>query len=399
MINRPAMIAKITMSENKSIWIIAGESSGDDYGARLAEALRAQEPGVRLKGMGGGQMRQAGVETVIDASELGIVGIFEVLRHLPLFIRLFRDLVEQIRRDDPAVVVLIDYPGFNLRLAQRLRRLNIPVVYYISPQVWAWKKGRIPKIAASVTRMLCIFPFEPAVYAGTGLRAEFVGHPLLQILAPWRESGQERDQNLVLLLPGSRSGELQRLLPPLLETASILHRQRPELHFEIPLPRASSLEMARQIMAAQKNLAGLPEIAFSVGRTRERMSVAIAGVAASGTVTVEAAILGLPLVVVYKVNWLTWQVARRLVKLPYITIANLVTKSCVYKELLQKDAEATKISEALLEILPGGQRHASVLEGIEKTVAMLGGDADVSASVAQHVLETGCRVQGAGGRI
>ena len=375
------------MSECKSIWIIAGEASGDDYGARLAEALKLQQPALQLKGMGGDQMRKAGVETVIDASDLGIVGILEVFRHLPLFIRLFRGLVEQIRQERPDAVVLIDYPGFNIRLAQRLRRLHIPVVYYISPQVWAWKKGRIPKIAASVTRMLCIFPFEPAVYAGTGMPAEFVGHPLLQILEPWRKNAQKRDDNLVLLLPGSRSGELLRLLPVLLETASLLHRQRPELHFEIPLPRQSTLQLAQQIIAEQKLPADFPEIAFSVGRTRERMTAAVAGIAASGTVTVEAAILGLPLVVLYKVNWLTWQIARRLVKLPYITIANLVTNSCVYEEFLQQDAEPRKLSEALLKILPGGSRHETVRAGIEKTVAMLGGNRDVSASVAEQVLE------------
>ena len=235
--------------------------------------------------------------------------------------------------------------------------------------------------------MLCIFPFEPAVYAGTGMPVEFVGHPLLQILEPWRKNAQRRDDNLVLLLPGSRSGELQRLLPVLLETASLLHRQRPELHFEIPLPRQSTLQLAQQIIAQQKLPADFPEIVFSVGRTRERMTAAVAGIAASGTVTVEAAILGLPLVVLYKVHWLTWQIAKRLVKLPSITIANLVTNSCVYEELLQQDAEPRKLSEALLKILPDGSRHQEVCKGIEKTVAMLGGNRDVSATVAQHVLE------------
>ena len=166
------------------------------------------------------------------------------------------------------------------------------MVYYISPQVWAWKKGRIPKIAASVTRMLCIFPFEPAVSAGTAMPAEFVGHPLLQILQPWRKNAQGRDENLVLLLPGSRGGELQRLLPVLLETAKLLHRQRPELHFEIPLPRQSILQLAQKIIDEQKLPPDFPKITFSVGCTRERMTAAIAGIAASGTVTVEEAILG-----------------------------------------------------------------------------------------------------------
>ncbi|MFA6930171.1 MAG: lipid-A-disaccharide synthase, partial [Lentisphaeria bacterium] len=373
--------------EVKSIWIIAGEASGDDYGARLAEALLHRQPDLQLKGMGSEQMRKAGVDTVIDASELGIVGLLEVFRHLPMFIRLFRSLIEQIKQDQPAAVVLIDYPGFNIRLAKRLHQLKIPVVYYISPQVWAWKKGRIPKIAASVSRMLCIFPFEPAVYAGTGMPAEFVGHPLLQILASYREKPSPRQDHLVLLLPGSRSGELHRLLPVLLQTALRLHRQRPELRFEIPLPRERSLQLARKIIDSQALPEDFPVLEFSVGRTRERMNVAAAGIAASGTVTVEAAILGLPLVVIYKVNWLTWQIAKRLVKLPFITIANLVTGKCVYEEFLQYDAEPQKLCQALLNILPGGLRHEDVRKGIDQTVAMLGGNSKVSDTVADRVLQ------------
>ena len=288
------------MPEPNAIWIITGEASGDDYGARLAEKLRQLAPGVQLYGMGGEQLRQAGVEIAIDSSELGVVGFVEVLRHLPKFFRLFRDLSTRIRKQRPAAVILIDYPGFNLRLAKKLRGSGIPVFYYISPQVWAWKKGRIKTIVHSVARLFCIFPFEPAVYAGTTLPVEFVGHPLLPALAPYRERTVQRDPNLVLLLPGSRSGELHYILPTLLQTAATLQQQRPELRFVLSLPREKTMMVAREIISRQKQKYGLLppwNCACRPGRCRPGL-----GGMRQRPVTVEAAIRILPLVVTYRLK-------------------------------------------------------------------------------------------------
>lgn len=370
-----------------NIWIIAGEASGDDYGARLAESLRARRPGVRLRGMGGGKMAAAGVELLIDSSELGVVGIFEALRHLPVFIGLFRQLVRQAAAERPQAVVLIDYPGFNLRLAARLHALGLRVVYYISPQVWAWKRGRIKKMAACVDELLCIFPFEPEVYAGSGLPVTFVGHPLLQILAPYQDAGRIRDERLVLLLPGSRRQELQRLLPVFLQTAALLYRQDPQLRFAVPLPRQRILDYALELRQTL-NLPGTADlpIEFSLGNTRALMGQAAAGLAASGTVTVEAAILGLPLVVSYKLHWLSWEIGKRLVKLPSITIANLVCREKVYEEYLQDQATPENLCRAVQAILPGGERRAEVLAGVARTLRLLGGNEDVSGRVADKVL-------------
>lgn len=370
----------------QSIWIIAGEASGDDYGACLAESLRARRPGLQIRGMGGGKMAAAGVELLIDSSELGVVGIFEALRHLPVFIRLLRQLVAHAAAERPQAVVLIDYPGFNLRLAARLHALGLRVVYYISPQVWAWKRGRIQKMAACVDELLCIFPFEPEVYAGSGLPVTFVGHPLLQILAPYQEPERVRDERLVLLLPGSRRQELQRLLPVFLRTAVLLHQHDPQLRFIVPLPRQRILDYALELKQTLNLPDTFPPIEFSLGNTRALMGRAAAGLAASGTVTVEAAILGLPLVVSYKLHWLSWQIAQLLVKLPSITIANLVCQEKVYEEYLQGQATPENLSQAVRAILPGGQRREAVLAGVARTVRLLGGNEDVSGRVADKVL-------------
>ncbi|MBR4673523.1 MAG: lipid-A-disaccharide synthase [Victivallales bacterium] len=370
------------------IWIIAGEASGDLYGAELAKALKGLVPELSIRGMGGIQMKEAGVDIFVDSTELGVVGIIEVAKSVSFFLKLLKRMGERAASERPDLVVLIDYPGFNLRLAEKLHKLGIKVVYYISPQVWAWKKGRIPKIARDVTRMLCIFPFEPEVYAGTGLRTEFVGHPLLEILRPYRAKEQKRDENLVLLLPGSRGGELKRHIAPFLETANRLLQERPALHFAMPLPREKTKEMAVSIIEG----CNIPEplrsrLEVSVGNTRELMTEATAGLAASGTVTVEAAILGLPLVVAYKTNWLTYQIAKRLVKLPSITIANLVTGHTVYEECIQHDVTSDKMAPALASILPGGSRREEVLAGVRECVEKLGSESQVSLNVAHKVLE------------
>ena len=376
-----------------NIWIITGEASGDDYGAGLARALWAADPDMTIRGMGAEKMRAAGVDIMVDSTDLGIVGLIEVLRHISFFAKLMRRLVQRAAEERPDVVVLIDYPGFNIRLAQRLKRLGIAVVYYISPQVWAWKKGRIPKIASSVSRMLCIFPFEPKVYEGTGMKTLFVGHPLLQTLAPYTSVPAERDPNLVILLPGSRHSEYSRLMPVFMETASVLHRQNPLLRFHIPLRNEQNIQAVKNIMAAANPSFDPMLFEFSAGDAREWMRRGAAGIAASGTVTVEATILGLPLVVTYKLHPLTYLLARHLVKLPYVSITNLVTEKRVFEELLQEAATAENLSRALLDILPEGARHSEVICGMQECVKQLGEGQDVAWNVADNVLDVAMQAQ------
>ncbi len=367
-----------------TIWIMAGETSGDGYGARLAHELRALCPEACLKGMGGPAMRDAGVEILVDSSELGVMGFAEVFRLLPLFIRLFRSLVRQAAAERPDTVVLIDYPGFNLRFARKMHDLGIRVVYYVSPQVWAWKKGRIPKIATWVDRLLTIFPFEPEVYDGTGLDVQFVGHPLLEVLAEERDATIVRDPHTVLLLPGSRRGELDRLLPTIAETAYRLGQERPQLRFVMPLPRPGIADYARDLLA---KLPRQPDIQIEIGNSRRWMQQAGTGIAASGTVTVEAAILGLPLVSVYRLHWLTYLLAVVIVKLPYFTMVNLIAGRQVFPELLQAELTPDNVLSALRPLLPDGSRRQEVEAGMEEVVNALGGTRPASRRAAECVLE------------
>ncbi|MBP5183144.1 MAG: lipid-A-disaccharide synthase, partial [Lentisphaeria bacterium] len=239
------------MSQGKSplVWIIAGEASGDLYGAQLARDIREKDPSSSIAGMGGVKMREAGVDILVDSSELGVIGVVEVLGMLFRFISIMRFLVRKAKEDRPDVVVLIDYPGFNIRLARRLSKAGIKVLWYISPQVWAWRKSNISKLARYCRKLICIFPFEVDVYEGSGLEVEFVGHPLLEVVEKRRDESITRDKNLFLLLPGSRRSETKRLLYPMLEAAELLHEKHPEMRFVISTPREKVLSDVEKDLA------------------------------------------------------------------------------------------------------------------------------------------------------
>ncbi|MFO7821991.1 MAG: lipid-A-disaccharide synthase [Lentisphaeria bacterium] len=369
------------------MWIIAGESSGDAYGAGLTRELKDLYPGLKIGGMGGVAMREAGADLLVDSSDLGVVGFAEVFKHLPTFLKIFQRLVKQARVERPAAVVLIDYPGFNLRFAEKMHKHGIPVVYYVSPQVWAWGKRRIPKMARVIDKMLVLFPFETEVFKSTTLDVEFVGHPLVELLEPYRCLPQHKDENLVLLLPGSRINEVKRLLQPMLDTAIRVKSEHPEKHFVIPAPGEKLYNFIVDFLQDRSYDDG-PEIKVVRESARQWMGRADAGIAASGTVTVEAAILGLPLVVVYKVHWLTYNFARRLVKVPYFTMVNLVVQREVFREFLQGNVKPDVLAPALESICSGGVDRAFTEKGMQEALKALGGYSDVSRNTAVKVLET-----------
>ena len=373
------------MAEINKYWIFAGEASGDIYGARLAEELRtlaaASGRQVEISGMGGPMMKQAGINILIDSSELGVVGLIEVLKHIFKFIRIFFFLVNKAKAEKPDAIILIDYPGFNLRFAAAMYKHKIPVIWYISPHVWTWGKKRIPKLAKFCRKMLVIFPFEPEVYAGTGLDTVFVGHPLVDIVAMRRDPSIERDPDTVLLLPGSRGMEISRLLQPMLGTALLLSRKHPNLKFVISTPREKILDHCREILekfTAAHASEKMPEIKLVCGDTAYWQQRAATGLAASGTVTVESAIAGLPLVVAYKLNFLTLVVAGMLVRLyrGFFTMVNIIADKEVFEEYLQWKASPENLAAAVERILPDGERRHEVEDEMKEVVRMLSGGSE-----------------------
>ena len=361
---------------------MAGEASGDMYGAALARdfAARCRAAGyaARIGGMGGPAMAAAGVERTVDSTELGVIGIVEILRNIFTFIGIYRKLVRKVREERPDAVVLIDYPTFHLMFAKVLHRLKIPVIWYVSPHVWVWGRRRIPKLAKLCRKMLVIFPFEPEVYAGSGLDTEFVGHPLIDMVEARRDPAVVRDPDLMVLLPGSRSMEIKYLLKPMLETVAELAKRHPNLRFVLSAPRERTAAHCRKVMEAFRKRhpgAGLPEIPVECGRTGYFQQAAGTGLAASGTVTVESAVAGLPLVVIYKLNYLTLAIFGLFVRLfrNAFTMVNIIADKPVFEEYLQWKVVPSVLVPAVERILPGGPERPRVEREMREVKALLDG--------------------------
>ncbi len=357
----------------KNIWIIAGEASGDMYGANLATELRklaaANGQQINITGMGGPEMIANGIPVKVDSTELGVVGIFEIMRSIFTFIRIYFKLVREAKAERPDAVVLIDYPGFNLLFAKAMYRAGIPVVWYVCPHLWVWGKWRLPVLAKICSKMLVIFPFEEEVFAPTPLKATFVGHPLAEIVAGRRDPELKRDPDTFLLLPGSRKMEIDKLLVPMLDTISILKTRHPELKFHLAAPREKIAGMCRKkIEKYRRSHPDCPEISISCGDTGVWMQRAGTGLAASGTVTVECALAGLPLVVGYKLNFFTLLVGMVLVKLyrGFFTMVNIIADREVFQEFLQWHFAPQELLPAIEAILPGGSRRAEVEAGMKE---------------------------------
>ena len=366
------------MGTAKKIWILSGEASGDVYGAKLARELRliAAERGetIEIAGMGGPEMRKADIDIRVDSTELGVVGVIEVLKHIFTFIGIFFRLAGQAKRERPGAVVLIDYPGFNLLFALMMYRHRIPVIWYVCPHLWVWGKWRLPVLAKICTKMLVIFPFETEVFAHTKLRTEFVGHPLIDIVADRRIPGVERSPEDFLLLPGSRTMEINFLLYPMLDTVTELAKRRPELKFHLAAPREKIARLCREKLAAyRRNHPGAPEVEITCGDTSFWQQRAGTGLAASGTVTVESAIAGLPLVVGYRLNWVTILMASLVVKLyrGFFTMVNIIANRAVFEEFLQHHFAPKELIPAVERILPGGERREEVERGMAEVRQLL----------------------------
>ncbi len=368
-----------TMREH-NIWIISGESSGDMYGAMLYREMRkeveARGEKLRVAGMGGPHMKEAGIDIMVDSSELGVVGIVEVLKIINKIIKIFMLLLKKADTERPDAIVLIDYPGFNLRFAKQLHKRGHKVIWYVSPQVWSWGKHRIPKLAEYCDKMMVIFPFEPEVYAATKLDVEFVGHPLAEIIHERHDNSISRDPKTVLLLPGSRAMEINRLLVPMLKTVLELSKRRPELKFVLATPRDKVFKLCTATYEKfKKNNPKMPEIQITVGDTSYWQQRAGTGLAASGTVTVECALSGLPLVVIYKLNPITLLIVGFMIKLfrGFFTMVNVIADKEVFEEFFQYKVTAENLVPALERILPDGERRSEVEAEMTNIAQMISG--------------------------
>jgi lipid-A-disaccharide synthase len=333
--------------------IVAGEASGDLHGANLVREAGKLAPGLLFFGIGGPRMRDAGVETLVDSSQMAVVGLVEVLTHFGVISHAYLTLKKIIRTSPPDLLILIDYPDFNLRIAQLAKRAGVKVLYYISPQVWAWRVGRVKKIGRIVDQMAVVFPFEVPFYERENVPVTFVGHPLVDTVHPsmarddaLKYFGLNPARRTVGLFPGSRTHEIRRLLPVILESARILKKHFPDLQFILPL--ASSL--SHEDIAPYLTGSGL-DIMVADKQIYDVMQVCDAIVTVSGTVTLEIALIGVPMVIIYRVSPFTYAIGKRLVKVDHIGICNIVAGKRIVQELLQEDAEPARISAEIEKIL------------------------------------------------
>lgn len=372
------------------VLVVAGEASGDQHAAALVAALKARREGLTFFGMGGAKLAQEGVELVHGSHEISVMGFVEVLPKLARIIRVMGDLTAAARARRPAVAILVDVPDFNLPLARRLKRLGIPVVWYISPMVWAWRSGRVKALAKVVDRLLCILPFEEAFLRERGVDATYVGSPVVEQVPPagspesFRSAlGLEVARPVLAVLPGSRRSELARLLPVLVEVAQRVVTARPGTQIVVPV--APGLE--RALVAAPFAAAGLA-VQLIDGRAPEVVGASDVAVVASGTATLEAGLMQRPLIAVYRMSPVSYAVGRALVRLPFFCLVNILANERVVPELLQGDATAERIV-AELEPLWEGPARAKCLEGLERVRRELGprGAAGRAAEAVLAVLD------------
>jgi lipid-A-disaccharide synthase len=368
----------------KTIYFVAGEASADNHGAALMRALRNADVDLRFIGRGGPQMKAiAGADFQNWIEKSGVLGLWEVIKHYGYFRKQFHETLREIDSSKPTAVVLIDYPGFNLRLARALRKKSPSqkIIYYISPQVWAWNRGRIKTMARWLDLMLCIFPFEADLYNESGLRTIFVGHPMIERLRE-HKIDIERDPNVIGLFPGSRAREVRKIFPILIETARELRQSKPNLRFEVA---AASDELAREM----ENLVDSQDrhlFEIKVGQTAEIMQRTFAGIVASGSATLEAAYFRMPFALIYKVAWPTYFAGRLLVKVKYLGMPNVLADKEIIPEFIQHCAQPHNLASAVLRLLDDAMARQQMIWEFDKIAAQLG-ESGASERAAKAILE------------
>jgi lipid-A-disaccharide synthase len=357
----------------RQVMISVGEPSGDLHAARLLDELKRREPAIDCFGMGGARMRAVGFDALVQSEQMAVMGLVEIIRHFPRLYGVLRQLRRLLQSRRPDLLILVDYPGFNLLLAKRAKQLGIPVLYYISPKIWVWRQGRIHKIARRVDRMALIFPFEQHYYQRVGLPATYVGHPLVgevactESLAALRQRyGLDPQRPVVGLFPGSRRGEVSLLLPELLQSAKQLAQQQPELQFLL----SQAPELPDSLFEQADPFGG--ELVRIRGDAHCSIHACDAIVTASGTVTLEMALLNRPMVVIYRMAPLSYAILSRLIQTRWISLVNIVAEREVVPELLQEQASAEEICSAITPLLSETPERSAMLAGLQRVQEQLG---------------------------
>lgn len=354
--------------------MIAGEASGDLHGSHLVKEMLSLDPTLQFYGVGGKKMKNEGVELIADSKEMAVVGITEVLLKLKRIYQIYRKLKNSLTSNSPSLVILIDYPDFNLRFAREAKKKNIPIVYYISPQVWAWRKGRIKKIGRLIKKMIVIFPFEKKIYEEAQIDVDFVGHPLLDAIRS-QFSREEAFQQFSLssgvttigLLPGSRMNEVKRHLPPMIEAIPLISKQINPVQFIIPVAPGLDLgEVQNLVGSKRENIRVVENNIYDVMRISDVVIVA------SGTATIEAAIMGAPMIVVYRVSPLTYLLGKMLIKVKNIGMVNIIAGKTVVPELIQKDVTPEKITSAVVQILENPSKQEEIKKELNSLKEKIG---------------------------
>ena len=383
----------------KKIFIITGDVSGDMHGAFLAKSLLKKEPHLQILGMGGERMKAAGIKVLFDLTKFSLMGFVEVVRHIFLFRRVLYRLIDKIRTEQPDAIVFIDYPGFNLRLAEKIKPLSISLIYYISPQVWAWGKNRLKKIASLFSKMIVILPFEKEIYEKEGLPTFFVGHPLLDVVKtgncrgriyPTRKDGLDksspyRGNPLITILPGSRSCEVKRLLPVMVKLAQLIKEKKPETQFVI-LAASSLMEKEIEKILRSKKIS----LKVTQEKKYELIKSSALVLTASGTATVEIAILERPMIILYKVSSFAYPFLKKMVKLPYIGMVNIIAKKKIVPEFIQGRANAERILPTALALLEQREKREKMSDQLRQVKKFLGnpGAADRAAEIILKSITT-----------
>lgn len=369
------------------ILIVAGEASGDLLGAHLAKALLARQPTIKLIGMGGAQMHAAGVEILIDAHKLAVVGVWEVLKHLGDILSAMRTLKKLFNTNPPDLVIFIDYPGLNLRMAKHAKRAGIKVLYYVSPQIWAWRYGRIKKIKRYVDRMAVLLAFEEKLYQKENMPVSFVGHPLVDIATPTlartavaAQFQLDTHKPIIALFPGSRHSEISRLMPVMMSTVKLIKQQIPDAQFVLPLASSLVHDDLHEYL--------IPDIQIIKNNTYNLLSLCNAAITASGTATLEIALQQVPMVIIYKVSSLTYWLGKKLIDVPYIGLCNLVAEEKVALELIQHHVIADTIAHETVRLVRERVYRQEVLQKLVlvKTKLGGGGGSEKTAQVALNML-------------